>query len=284
MPHDTLITVAALAARLSDPAIVVFDCRHDLMNPAFGTDAYTKGHVPGARFAHVDHDLAAPKTGTNGRHPLPDRATFVAWLGRQGVSASTYVVAYDGQGSMYAARLWWMLTHWLGHARCAVLDGGFDAWVKAGLAVSTDMPMPTPTTYVAGAPLPDIMVDAATLVANLDGGPLRVLDARAPDRFRGQNETIDPVAGHIPGARNRVFRENLDAAGFFKPADELRAAFTPLLEGIAPTQLVHQCGSGITAAHNLLAMEIAGIHGTKLYPGSWSEWCSDPSRPVATGD
>lgn len=284
MSHDTLITVAALATRLSDPAVVIFDCRHDLMNPAFGTDAYAKGHIPGARFAHVDHDLAAPKTGTNGRHPLPDRATFVAWLGRQGVSTSTQVVAYDGQGSMYAARLWWMLTHWLGHARCAVLDGGFDAWVKAGHPVTTDVPTPTPTTYVAGAPLPDITVDAATLVANLDGGPLRVLDARAPDRFHGQNETIDPVAGHIPGARNRVFRENLDAAGFFRPAAELRTAFAPLLEGIAPTQLVHQCGSGITAAHNLLAMEIAGIHGTKLYPGSWSEWCSDPSRPVATGE
>ncbi|MCU0869248.1 MAG: sulfurtransferase [Burkholderiales bacterium] len=284
MQHDMLFTVAALVARLDDPTLVVFDCRHDLGNATFGTTAYAAGHVPGARFAHVDHDLAAPRTGTNGRHPLPDRATFIAWLGRQGVGATTQVVAYDGQGSMYAARLWWMLTRWLGHARCAVLDGGWDAWVKAGHAVSTQVPTPTAVTYVPGDAPAQTTVDAATLVANLDGGPLRIIDARAADRFRGQNETIDPVAGHIPGARNRVFRENLDAAGCFKSAAELRAGFAPLLEGSSPAQVVHQCGSGITAAHNLLAMELAGLGGSRLYPGSWSEWCADPSRPVATGD
>jgi thiosulfate/3-mercaptopyruvate sulfurtransferase len=284
MPHDTLISVAALATRLHDPAVVVFDCRHDLGNPQFGPDAYAKGHIPDARFAHVDHDLAAPKSGTNGRHPLPDRATFVAWLGQQGVTAATQVVAYDGQGSMYAARLWWMLVHWVGHARCAVLDGGWDAWWKTGQPVTTDVPVPSPTTYIPGPAPAGTTVDAAAIVAALGTSRLKVVDARAPDRFRGQNETIDPVAGHIPGAINRVFRENLDVAGFFKPATELKAGFAAVLGDTPPAQVVHQCGSGITAAHNLLAMELAGFEGAKLYPGSWSEWIADPARPVATGD
>jgi thiosulfate/3-mercaptopyruvate sulfurtransferase len=246
-----------------------------------GTEAYAKGHLPGARFAHVDHDLAGALTGRNGRHPLPDRGAFAAWLGRMGVSRHTEVVAYDASGGTYAARLWWMLRHWLGHDQVAVLDGGWEAWVKTGHPVSTEVPAPQPAHYHAGTTR-DLTVDAAHLLARLGSPELVIIDARAADRFRGQNETIDPVAGHIPGAVNRFFRDNLDTMGFFKPAAELRAAVTPLVGTHAPAQVVHSCGSGVSACHNLLAMEIAGLGGTRLYPGSWSEWCSDPSRPVET--
>jgi thiosulfate/3-mercaptopyruvate sulfurtransferase len=274
----TLVTVAALATRLDDPSVVVFDCRHDLVNKTIGSESYAKSHIPGARFAHVDRDLAAPLTGTNGRHPLPDRDAFVAWLGRMGVSNRTQVVAYDSGGGMYAARLWWMLKHWLGHQKVAVLDGGWDAWVKTGHPVTTDVPKPVPATFLPKEG--SASVDAAAILAALGTGRFRIVDARAADRFRGENETIDPVGGHIPGAVNHFFRQNLDAMGFFKPAAELRAAFAPLLEGVRPEQIVHSCGSGISAAHNIFAMELAGIQGTKLYPGSWSEWCADPSRPI----
>ncbi|MCW5625754.1 MAG: sulfurtransferase, partial [Burkholderiales bacterium] len=190
----------------------------------------------------------------------------------------TQVVAYDSGGGMYAARLWWMLRHWLGHADAAVLDGGWDAWVKAGHPVDAAVPTPVPTRYQPK--ITDAAVDVNLILAGIGKPGLRIIDARANDRFHGQNETMDPVGGHIPGAVNHVFRNNLTADGFFKPAAELRAAFEPLVAGFAPSQVVHQCGSGITAAHNLLAMEVAGITGTKLYPGSWSEWCADPARPV----
>jgi len=276
----TLISVADLLERLDDPDVIVFDCRHDLMKPEFGAAAYATSHIPGARFASVDRDLAGPLTGRNGRHPLPDADKFTAWLGSQGVSSSTQVVGYDSGGSMYAARLWWMLKHWLGHECVAVLDGGWDIWVRAGLPVSTEVPHPIPAKLI-GKPT-EATVDVDYVLAHLGKPDMQIIDARAPDRFRGQNETIDPVGGHIPGAANRLFRDNLDAFGFFKPPAELKAAFDPLV-GAHPThQIVHQCGSGITAAHNLLAMEIAGLEGAKLYPGSWSEWCSDPARPMAT--
>ncbi|MEO8040325.1 MAG: sulfurtransferase [Betaproteobacteria bacterium] len=274
----TLISIADLLSRLDDPNVIVFDCRHDLMKPEFGAAAYAKSHIPDARFAGVDRDLSGAVTGRNGRHPLPDAARFTTWLGAQGVSNTTQVVAYDSGGSMYAARLWWMLKHWLGHERTAVLDGGWDIWVRAGLPVTAEVPHPTPARFI-GKP-PAATIDADYVLAHLGKPDMQIIDARAPDRFRGENETIDPVGGHIPGAANRLFRDNLDAFGFFKPPAELRAGFDPLV-GAHPThEIVHQCGSGITAAHNLLAMEIAGLKGAKLYPGSWSEWCSDPSRPV----
>jgi thiosulfate/3-mercaptopyruvate sulfurtransferase len=189
-------------------------------------------------------------------------------------------VAYDSGGSMYAARLWWMLKHWLGHERVAVLDGGWDIWVRAGLPVTDEVPKPAPARFTANPR--DALVTVDQVLAHLGKPDMQVIDARAPDRFRGQNETIDPVGGHIPGAVNRLFRDNLDAFGFYKPAAELRAAFEPLVGRHPTREIVHQCGSGITAAHNLLAMEIAGLKGSKLYPGSWSEWCADPSRPIAT--
>lgn len=276
----TLVSIADLAQRLDDPNLVIFDCRHDLMKPDVGAQLYAKSHIPGARFASVDRDLSGPLTGRNGRHPLPDAKRFTEWLGSQGVSNETQVVGYDSGGSMYAARLWWMLKHWLGHERVAVLDGGWDIWVRAGFPVTDAVPKPGPATFSAKPQHTFVTVDQ--VLAHLGKGDMQVIDARAPDRFRGQNETIDPVGGHIPGAVNRLFRDNLDAFGFYKPPAELRAAFEPLVGHRPLHEVVHQCGSGITAAHNLLAMEIAGMKGTRLYPGSWSEWCADPSRPVAT--
>lgn len=280
MNYTTLISVAELARHLDDPGLVVFDCRHDLVNKTIGAESYARSHLPGARFASVDNDLAGTLTGTNGRHPLPDRDAFIAWLGRMGVSSATQVVGYDSGGGMYGARLWWMLRYWLGHEKVAVLNGGWDAWVKTGHPTTTVVPTPTPTRYEArsqgGA------VDVNHVLAHLGKPDMRVIDARAADRFRGQNETIDPVGGHIPGAMNRFFRDNLDPMGFFKSPAELRAAFEPLVADMPLSQVVHSCGSGVSACHNLIAMEVAGLSGTRLYPGSWSEWCADRSRPIET--
>ena len=279
MTYTTLISISALAKSLDDPNVVVFDCRHDLANPGAGELAYARSHIPGARFAHTDKVLSAPLTGKNGRHPLPDPAKFIAWLGSQGVSNTTQVIAYDGTGGAYAARLWWMLKHWLGHQAVAVLDGSWDIWMKAGFPVTAEPPTIKPAVFAAKVN-PAVTVSAADVLAALGKPSLQLIDARANDRFHGQNETIDPVAGHIPGAINRVFRENLDAQGFYKPAADLRTDFQKLLGDRPLDTVVHQCGSGITAVHNLLAMEVAGLAGTKLYPGSWSEWIADPSRPV----
>ena len=279
MTYTTLISVADLARHLDDPAYVIFDCRHELTNPEFGSKAYAESHLPGALFAHLDRDLAAPLTGRNGRHPLPDPKTFAAWLSRMGVAADKQVIGYDNAAGVYASRLWWML-RWMGHRNVAVLDGGWQAWVAANHPVTKDVRTPAPTTFVGKAD--NSWVDAAYLMSHLQSPDMVLIDARANDRFHGQNETIDPVGGHIPGARNRFFKDNLTAAGTFKPAEALRKEFTEILGGKSPAQLVSQCGSGVTACHNLLAMEIAGLEGGRLYPGSWSEWIADPARPRAT--
>ncbi len=280
MPHTTLVSTAELAAHLADPAWLVFDCRHDLAKPESGAQEYASAHIPGARFMHLDHDLSAPATGNNGRHPLPDPQAFVRTLAGAGVDASKQVVAYDAQTGVYAARLWWML-RWLGHENVAVLDGGYAKWTKEARPVSTAVPPPAAAQFV-GQPRA-VPIDAADLLKSL-GRPGRVLiDARSPDRFRGENETLDPIGGRIPGSVNRFFRENLDAAGCFRPAAELHQAFSALLGKLPPQAVVHSCGSGVSACHNLLAMEIAGLPGSQLYPGSWSEWCSDPARPIAKG-
>ena len=279
MSASPLISVAALVPLLTDDRVVVFDCRHDLAKPGAGEQAYAISHLPGARFAHLDRNLSGPMTGRNGRHPLPDPAVFTAWLGTQGVSNETRVIAYDGAGSAYAARRWWMLSRWLGHRDVLVLDGGWEAWIGSGQPVTAAPPTIKPARFVATVD-PATVVGASDVLAAIGSPDLQLIDARANDRFHGQNETIDPVAGHIPGALNRVFRDNLDAAGFFKPASELRAGFESLIGTCPLGTIVHQCGSGVTAAHNLLAMEIAGMTGTRLYPGSWSEWCADPARPV----
>jgi len=278
--HTTLIEAAALQQRLARGApTVLLDCSFDLGDPDAGARAYAQGHLPGALYVHLDRDLSGAKNGRNGRHPLPDRAALAATVGRWGVAPAVQVVAYDGQGGVYAARCWWLL-RWLGHAAVAVLDGGPRAWAAAGGAIDTT-PAPAaprpPYPASAGPAMPT--VDADTLLALL--GRRRILDARAPERFRGEVEPLDPVAGHIPGATLRCFRDNLGSGGRFKPAEALRAEFDAL--GTPAAEVVHQCGSGVTACHNLLAMTHAGLPGSALYPGSWSEWCSDPARPVARG-
>jgi thiosulfate/3-mercaptopyruvate sulfurtransferase len=282
---DTLISAEALRAALTvgEPVVVV-DTRFDLADPAAGEAAWRGAHVPGSHYLHLDRDLSDARADASGafrgRHPLPDRATFAATLGRCGIGPATQVVALDDQGGPYAARLWWML-RWMGHARAAVLDGGLGAWVAAGGALVGDAPSAAPVAaYPQCAPLVDT-VDADTLAAAL--GRVRLIDARAAERFRGEVEPLDAAAGHIPGASNRFFKNNLDADGRFKPAAQLRAEFEALLGQTPAAQTVHQCGSGVTACHNLLAMAHAGLTGSKLYPGSWSEWSADPARPVATG-
>jgi thiosulfate/3-mercaptopyruvate sulfurtransferase len=286
MPHThytTLISAANLYERLTSApgSVLVFDCRFDLANPGSGEAAYAANHIPSAQYLHLDRDLSGAKTGKNGRHPLPERAALVSTLAAHGLNTTQQVVAYDAQGGSYAARLWWLL-RWLGHDSVAVLDGGLQAWEAAGYMQSSDVPRPVPGNFKAGAPL-QVTADVQAVVRNLSTHELLVVDARAADRYRGENETIDPVAGHIPGARNRFYQNNLGAEGRFKPAHTLRDEFTAVLGGTTPEHVVLQCGSGVTACHNALAMEIAGLHGAALYGGSWSEWSADPSRPVATG-
>ncbi len=281
MSYHTLIAATELRA-LMDTAtataapLVVLDCGFDLADPDAGEFAHAAGHLPGALYAHLERDLAGPKTGHNGRHPLPARAALAATVGRWGISPELQVVAYDAQGGYYAARAWWLL-RWLGHTAVAVLDGGMAAWLAAGGALSKAPAVPrAQPPYPAGAPaMPTI--DADALLAAL--GRVRLIDARAGERFRGEVEPLDRVAGHIPGATHRFFRDNLQPDGRFKPAAQLRAEFEALATPAA--QVVHQCGSGVTACHNLLAMTHAGLEGSRLYPGSWSEWCADPARPIA---
>jgi thiosulfate/3-mercaptopyruvate sulfurtransferase len=278
MPAVALVSVEQLAAH---PEWRVFDCRHDLKNTEYGRQAYVRGHIPGALFLHLDDDLSGVKDGRNGRHPLPEVAAFARRMSECGVDATTQVVAYDNEGGIFAARLWWML-RWLGHERVAVLDGGLAGWKRARLELDDATPMIAPRVFVAQPR--DMAVGVGQVLAGLGSERTLILDARSPERFRGENETLDPVGGHIPGAVNRFYFDNFDDAGcFFKPAAELRTEFDALLAGRAASDVVQQCGSGVTACHNLLAMELAGLSGSKLYPGSWSEWCADPARPVATG-
>lgn len=279
-PHAPLISASALHARLSrgEPCTLL-DCRFNLADARAGQAAFERAHIPGAVYAHLDVDLSGPQTGQNGRHPLPTRDAFAQTLARWGVQPGHPVVCYDAQGGMFAARAWWML-HWAGHAEVQVLDGGWAAWQALGTEA-------TPPHAPADAPDPDLappraeVVTTADVLANLNASaPFTLLDARAPDRFRGENETLDPVGGHIPGALNRFFQHNLQANGCFKPAEQLRTEFRQALGTVSAEQVVHQCGSGVTACHNLLAMTVAGLPGSRLYAGSWSEWCSDSSRPA----
>ena len=281
MRHSTLVSLSDLAAHLDDGGWVVCDCRHDLADTGAGRRVYRKSHVPGAGFVHLDEDLSAPMTGRNGRHPLPDPERFARRVGELGISNSSQVVAYDASGGYYGARMWWML-RWLGHDAVAVLDGGWDAWRKAPHPITDQIPVIKAARFTMRRRT-DMVCDAGYIVANLGKPKPRLLDARAPDRFRGENETLDPVAGHIPGAVNRFFKLNLETDGRFKAATTLRREFNQLLGVHAPGDVAHYCGSGVTACHNLLAMEIAGLSGSRLYPGSWSEWIADPSRPVTTG-
>lgn len=278
--YRTLITVAELQAlQRSGAAVVLLDCSFDLADAQAGERAHAKGHLPGAHHAHLERDLSGTKTGHNGRHPLPERQALARRAGAWGIAPGVQVVCYDAQGGPYAARAWWLL-RWLGHDRVALLDGGLAAWRSAGQALSATPVQGSAAPPYPAAPAAMPTIDADGLLAQL--GRSTIVDARAAERFRGEVEPLDAVAGHIPGALNRFFKDNLQADGCFKPAAQLRAELQAL--GLDASQApVHQCGSGVTACHNLLAMEHAGLHGSVLYPGSWSEWCADAKRPVAVG-
>ena len=275
---NLLVSAEDLAAH---PEWRVFDCRHDLKNTEYGRQAYARGHIPGALFLHLDDDLSGVKDGRNGRHPLPDLADFAQRMSACGVDATTQVVAYDNEGGIFASRLWWML-RWLGHDKVAVLDGGLAGWKRSKRALEETVPVVVPRVF---SPQPQaVTVGVGQVLSSIQSQNMLIVDARSPERFRGENETLDPVGGHIPGAVNRFYFDNLDDDGcFFKPVAELRAEFDALLAGRSAESVVQQCGSGVTACHNLLAMELAGLSGSRLYPGSWSEWCSDASRQVARG-
>lgn len=279
MPFDTLISAAELQAlRAAGPAPALIDCSFDLADTAAGERTFAAGHIPGAVYAHLDRDLSGPKAPGRGRHPLPERAAFAATAGRLGAAPGVQVVCYDAQGGPYAARAWWLL-RWLGHREVAVLDGGAAAWRTAGGAWTQEpgAAQVRPSYPAKDTGMPTVSADE--LLQRL--GRVRLFDARAGERFRGEVEPLDPVAGHIPGATLRFFKDNLQPDGRFKPPEQLKAEFDAL--GGADPTVVHQCGSGVTACHNLLAMAHAGYGTTTLYPGSWSEWCSDPARPVARG-
>lgn len=282
-----LIEAAELTKYLADPDWAIIDCRFELARPDWGEQAFAAGHIPNALYAHLDRDLSAPRTALTGRHPLPEVGALEATFGRWGIDDTVQVVAYDQGGAVgYAARLWWLL-RWLGHRRVAVLDGGFPTWERARLPIEAAVTTRAPRPFRA-APAADAVVTSAELERLVASGALErgeplLVDARGADRFAGENETLDPVAGHIPGARNHPFAANLDAQGRFLGAPELRRRWAERLRGRPAAQLISMCGSGVTACHNLLALEVAGLPGARLYAGSWSEWIRDPARPVARG-
>lgn len=275
---ETIVSADELARHLNDPRWVIVDCRHLLQDFSAGRRLYDAVHIPGAFFASVENDLSGPKTGTNGRHPLPDPEAFATFLRELGVSDETQIVAYDAGADMFAARFWF-LAQYIGHDAVAILDGGFNAWTGMGKPVTTEEPVKPRNGSIQARPRTERAVDVDAVLKSLEDRSFTLLDARGPDRFAGMNETIDPIGGHIPGAINRPFRTNFTGPlGQLKSAEQLRAEFEEI--GVAPDRLVHQCGSGVSAAVNYLAMKHAGLEGHRLYPGSWSEWCADPSRPM----
>jgi len=278
---STLVSATDLAAALGDPALRIFDCRSSLADPSAGEAAWREGHLPGALYAHLDHDLSGPHAPGAGRHPWPQADAFAAWLGRVGVTPDTQVVACDAGDGAFAARLWWLLRSF-GHARVAVLDGGLAAWTAAGLPLETAAPPVEPAAPYPGRFDTTRLLGADAIASRVAAGDLLV-DVRGAERFRGEVEPIDRVAGHVPGARNRPYPNNL-RDGRFKPADELAAEFDALLDGRAPSASIAMCGSGVTACHHLLAMAHAGRDGAALFTGSLSGWIEDPARPIATGE
>ncbi len=282
MAYTTLIDAEQLRREFAPPGWVLFDCRFDLADKARGERDYRAGHIPGARFAHLEHELSGPVTEASGRHPLPDSDALSRWLGAQGVTPETQVAVYDDSAGSMAVRLWWLL-RWLGHRAVAVLDGGWQAWRDAGLAETTAIPPPAAARPYPGGPNSSMLVTTEQLLADLESGRWLLLDARSGERFRGEQEPIDPVAGHIPGARSLPLLDNLDANGRFLAPERLGQIYREKLGDLAPSGAACMCGSGVTACHDLLAMEIAGLSGARLYAGSWSEWIRDPARPVALG-
>lgn len=279
--YSTLISAQDLAAHLNDPNWLAVDCRFDLAKPDAGEAAYRAAHIPGALYAHLDRDLSSALTPTSGRHPLPSPEQFAATLSRWGVTPSTQVVAYDADTGAVAARLWWML-RWVGHSAVAVLDGGLKAWLEAGLPTTQEIRARTPSAFTARADR-SRWVSSEELAQKLAEG-WRLLDARAPERFAGKVEPIDPIAGHVPGAVNHPLTTNLGPDGRFLPPQELRARYERSQAGVPDEHTIAMCGSGVTACHLLLAMEAAGKSGARLYAGSWSEWIRDPSRGIAQGE
>jgi thiosulfate/3-mercaptopyruvate sulfurtransferase len=282
MNMKSLVTTEELSRHLDDPQWLVFDTRHDLMDLDHGREFYAEGHVPGAFFLNLDDDLSATKNGSNGRHPLPERNLFASRMSALGVTPATRIVVYDDAGGVYAARLWWML-RWIGVENVALLDGGYPRWLAERRSVSQEAPQARPAAFDWALQPAMPAVDTESVLKRLNDGQSLLVDARPSDRFRGEVEPFDPVAGHIPGAVNRYFRGNLGPDGAFLQPDRLHSEFEALLQGREATDIVHLCGSGVTACHNLFAMELAGLPGSRLYAGSWSEWVADRSRPVAVG-
>lgn len=280
-----LISTVTLSQHLSDPTWISFDCRHDLTDSTKGERLYREGHIPGAHFANLELDLSGAKTGLNGRHPLPAAEAFIAFLSCHGVTPSSTVVAYDDAGGPYAARLWW-LARWIGFHRVMLLDGGIGKWQMENRPLSQTTPTPQPVDALSTVwrPDPSQVINATALLSKLQGNAMTLIDARAPERYRGDVEPIDPVAGHIPGALNHFFKDNLNPDTTLRSPTEIREAFLALLHNHPPSQAVHQCGSGVTACANLFAMEYAGLTGSRLYAGSWSEWIADPTHPVIKGN
>jgi len=279
--YRTLIDADTLRTNLTDSGWRVIDCRHDLSHPASGPQAYARGHIAGAVYAQLDRDLSGAKTGRNGRHPLPSPDQLAECFRRWGIDQGTQIVVYDEQGGAYAGRLWW-LARWLGHGRVALLDGGWQAALEAGLPMERAPANPQRGGFERTTALTHA-VDVERVQSARSDPHWLIVDARAPDRYAGENETIDPVGGHIPGAANRFWQTNLGPGGSFKSPDQLRSEFEALLDGRPPSQVIFQCGSGVTACHHLVAMQHAGLSEANLYPGSWSEWISESTRPIAIG-
>lgn len=276
------MTARDLLDRLTDPQVAVFDCRFLLEAPDSGRQEYLQAHIPGATYVHLDEDLSAARTGRNGRHPLPEPSAIVSRFGRLGISNDNDVVVYDSAGGgLAASRLWWMLRY-LGHDRVSILDGGWPAWLQAGGPTRGGTEERAPAAFRGGLRR-HLALDADAVAEAAASRGWLVLDVRGPTRYRGEEEPIDPIAGHIPGARNRYWMESLAPNGHLRPPADLRGEFDRLLGGAAPNHVVCYCGSGVTSAHTILVMERSGLPGARLYPGSWSEWCSDPARPVARG-
>ncbi len=280
---NTIVSTEDLASHIEDPQWIVFDCRFTLTDPDAGRQVYAKGHIPGARYIHLDEDLSAPiQLGRTGRHPLPDPRALTEKLCAWGVGVNKQVVVYDDSFGAMAVRMWWLL-RWMGHPAVALLDGGYPKWTREMRPVTHEVPE---ARKASCACLPEYsqLADADEVLEASSTGSALIIDARPERRFTGEYEPLDPVAGHVPGAINWSFEENLDLDGTFQPPEALRETYQSLLKGRPAWQVIHMCGSGVTACHNVLAMEIAGLPGSRLYPGSWSEWVTDPSRPVALGE
>lgn len=282
MRSTTVVSTEQLAQHLNDPDWIVFDCRFTLTNAEAGRAAYQQGHIPGARYVHLDDDMSSPVTPGSGRHPLPEMKQFAEKLSSWGVDSTKQVVVYDDSFGAMAVKMWWLL-RWLGHNNVALLDGGMPKWVKQKQAISTELPKIIPTKFAPHLHS-EMVANTADVEQTRQARCGLVIDARPEQRFAGEREPLDKVAGHIPGSINWVFEENLDFDGTFLPAEELKDAYLKLLKEVKPEHVIHSCGSGVTACHNMLAMEIAGLPSGRLYAGSWSEWITDPARPVATGE